>query len=257
MRMPFDISYRAFRVWQRDRDTFLQLWKTEFWPPFVEPILFLLAFGLGLGVYVGGIGGQNYLNFIAPGILAQSVMFAAAFECTYGTYGRMVWQKTFDGILATPLSADDVVAGDMLWGATRGLISAAAILIIISVMGLVQWPSALVMLPLALLSGLMFASIAMIVTAVVPSFNEFNYFFTLGITPMFLVSGVFFPLDALPAVFQSLAWISPLTHSVRLIRAAATGEWQLDLLINLLIVVLITLVGCVVALRLMRRRLLK
>lgn len=251
------VSYRAWHVWERDRDTYLRLWRTELWPPFLEPLMYLLAFGLGLGAYVTSIGGQSYLQFIAPGIMAQSAMFAAAFECTYGSFVRMEFQKTFDAIIATPVSIQDVVAGEILWATTRGLIGASAILIVVSLMGLVQWPSAVLMLPLAAISGFMFASIGMVVTSVVPSINSFNYFITLGLTPMFLVSGVFFPLDALPPFFQRLAFLSPLTHVVMPMRAAATGQLSWALLWNVAVVLVLGAVAFSLALRLMSRRLVK
>lgn len=251
------VSYRAYRVWQRDRDTYLRLWKTELWPPFVEPLMYLLAFGLGLGVYVASIGGQSYLEFIAPGILAQSAMFAAAFECTYGSFIRMEYQKTFDAIIATPVSIEDVVAGEILWGTTRGLFSGFAIFVVISLMGLVQWPAALLTLPVAALAGFMFASIAMLVTSVAPSINSFNYFITLGLTPMFLVSGVFFPLDRLPPLFQQLAWISPLTHVVIATRALASGQLYWGLLGHIALVVALGAIAFYFALGRMARRLVK
>src|SRR3990172_844416 len=100
------LSYRLFRVWQRDRDVYLRLWMTELWPPFVEPVLFLLALGVGLGAYVSNIGDGSYLQFLAPGMLAQSVMWAATFECTYSSYFRMEYQKTFDAIISTPLNIE-------------------------------------------------------------------------------------------------------------------------------------------------------
>lgn len=251
------ISHRALRVWQRNRDTYLRLWKTELWPPFIEPIMYLLAFGLGLGLYITSIDGQSYLEFIAPGILAQSTMFAAAFECTYGSFVRMEHQKTFDAIIATPVSIEDVVAGEILWGASRGTFSAFAILVVVSAMGLVDWPSAILAVPLAALGGFMFASIAMLITAITPSITGFNYFFTLGLTPMFLVSGVFFPLDRLPAIFQQLAWLSPLTHVVIPIRAVATGDFYWGLLMNVAVVIILGAITFYVALGRMAVRLVK
>ena len=252
-----DLSYRAIRVWQRNCDTYLRLWKTELWPPFVEPVMYLLAFGVGLGLYVTGIGGQSYIEFIAPGILAQSAMFAACFECTYGSFIRMEHQKTFDAIIATPVSIEDVVAGEILWGASRGLLSSFAILVVISVMGLVEWPAAILTLPFAALAAFMFASISMLITAVVPSISSFNYFFTLALTPMFLVSGVFFPLDGLPPVFQQLAWLSPLTHVVIPVRAAASGHLYWGLLWNLAFVGILGAVAFYISLGRMSRRLVK
>ena len=125
-------SWRFIRVWQRNRDVFFRLWYSEAPGMIAEPILVLLAMGLGLGAYVGMVDGQEYLQFIAPGIVAAYAMFSASFECTYGSYFRMEYQKTYDAIMATPLSVEDIIAGEIFWGATRSLMTGTVILIILS-----------------------------------------------------------------------------------------------------------------------------
>ncbi|MFA5415815.1 MAG: ABC transporter permease, partial [Methanoregula sp.] len=117
------VTRRATKVWQRNLDVFVKTWKVNFFPPFVEAFLYLFAIGLGIGTYVGMIDDVPYVNFIAPAILAISIMNSAFFECTYGSYVRMYYQKSFDAIIATPLSIEDVIAGELLWGATRSVIS--------------------------------------------------------------------------------------------------------------------------------------
>jgi lipooligosaccharide transport system permease protein len=248
-------SYRSLRVWQRNRDVFFKLWHTEVPGFFAEPILILLAMGVGLGTYV--VLGGSYLEFIAPGILAAYAMFSSASECTYGSFVRMKYQRTFDAIITTPVNMEDVVAGEIFWGATRSLLTTLAILIVIAAFGLVHSPWALLTIPISALAGLMFSSIALVVTSVAPTIYTFNYFYTLFITPMFFFSGVFFPLDAFSTTVQKLCWISPLTPVANLARALVSGHpgdgawWGLAIIIGL------TAVFFPLALYMMRRRLLK
>jgi lipooligosaccharide transport system permease protein len=251
-------SLSAFRVWQRNRDVFLALGKSEMPGIIAEPLLVLLAMGYGLGAYVSDVGGRDeYIEFIAPGIIAAYGMFSACLECTYGSFFRMDVQKTYDAIIATPLSIEDVVAGEALWGATRSLITTTAVLIIAAMFGAINSPWALLALPMGFLAGLMFASIALTFTAIAPGISSFNYFFTLFATPMFFFSGVFFPLDSFPSLVHTLSWIAPLTPVSRIIRAVTEGDLEWSLLGALALVIVITIVFFRLALVLMRRRLLK
>ncbi len=155
---PF--SWHFIRVWQRNRDVFFRLWHSEAPGVIAEPIIILLAMGLGLGAYVGMVDGQKYIEFIAPGIIASYAMFSASFECTYGSFVRMEFQKTYDAILATPLSVEDVIAGEIFWGATRSLMTGTVILAIAAAFQLVHSPWAVLIPPLCFLEGIMFASIS-------------------------------------------------------------------------------------------------
>ena len=157
------------RVWQRNRDVFFRLWHSEA-PGFVaEPLIVLLAFGMGLGAYVSLTDGQRYIEFIAPGMIAAYAMFSASFECTYASFVRMEFQNTYDAILATPLNVEDVIAGEIFWGATRSLMTGTIILIIAFAFGLVHSYWAILIPALAFLEGIMFASIAMLFTSLVPA----------------------------------------------------------------------------------------
>ncbi len=248
-------SRRSIRVWQRNRDVFFRLWHSEA-PGFIaEPIIILLAMGLGLGAYVGLVDGQKYIEFIAPGIIVSYAMFSASFECTYGSFVRMEYQKTYDAIIATPLNVEDVTAGEIFWGATRSLMTGTGILAIAAAFQLVHSPWAVLIPPLAFLEGIMFASLALLFTSIVPAIYSFNYYFTLFITPMFFFSGVFFPLSSFPEIVQRLSWIAPLTPVVRLSRALVSGDLQLDLLWSLAIIVILALLFFSVSLVTMRRRL--
>ncbi len=250
---PF--SWRFIRVWQRNRDVFFRLWHSEA-PGFVaEPIIILLAMGLGLGAYVGLVDGQRYIEFIAPGIIASYAMFSASFECTYGSFLRMEFQRTYDAIIATPLNVEDVIAGEIFWGATRSLMRGTVILVIAAAFQLVHSPWAALIPIVSFLQGIMFASIAILFTSIVPAIYSFNYYFTLFITPMFFFSGVFFPLSSFPEIVQTLSWIVPLTPAVHLTRALVSGEIQLNLLWALAQIIVIAVAFFAVSLVTMRRRL--
>ena len=250
---PF--SWRFIRVWQRNRDIFFRLWHSEAPGAVAEPIIILLAMGLGLGAYVGMVDGQKYIEFIAPGIIAAYAMFSASFECTYGSFIRMEFQKTYDAIIATPLSVEDVIAGEIFWGATRSLMTGTVILTIAAAFQLVSSPWALLIPALCFLEGIMFASLAILFTSFAPAIYSFNYYFTLFITPMFFFSGVFFPLSSFPPIVQTLSWIAPLTPVVRLSRALVNGEIQLDLLWALALIVALAILFFSISLVTMRRRL--
>ncbi len=215
---------RAFRVWQRNFTVYTKLYLSSLALNFVEPILYLAAMGLGLGAFVKEINGVPYVTFIASGIIASSSMFAASYECTYGTYVRMTFQKTFDAILATPVNVDDLIAGELMWGATKSMLYGTIIMAVISAFGLVASPLLVLAIPLLFVSGLIFAEIALIFVAVVPGIDSFNYFYTLFMTPMFLFSGIFFPLDNLPPIVMKIAFFTPLYHLVNICRSFASGH---------------------------------
>jgi lipooligosaccharide transport system permease protein len=248
-------SWRFIRVWQRNRDVFFRLWHSEAPGSVAEPIIILLAMGLGLGAYVGLVDGQKYIEFIAPGIIASYAMFSASFECTYGSFVRMEYQKTYDAIIATPLNVEDVIAGEIFWGATRSLMTGTIILAIAAAFQLVHSPWALLIPVLSFLEGIMFASIAILFTSFVPAIYSFNYYFTLFITPMFFFSGVFFPLSSFPEIVQTLSWIAPLTPVVHLTRALINGEFHPDLLWALALIIILTALFFSISLFTMRRRL--
>jgi lipooligosaccharide transport system permease protein len=254
MTMPLNLR-RAFRVWQRNFTVYTKLYLSSLALNFVEPALYLAALGLGLGAFVKDINGVPYINFIAPGIIASSSMFAAIYECTYGTYVRMTYQKTFDAILATPVNIDDLVAGELMWGATKSVLYGTIIMIVISLFGLVASPMLVLAVPFLFISGLIFAEISLIAVATVPGIDTFNYFYTLLMTPMFLFSGIFFPLDSLPAAVSKIAFFTPLYHLVNICRSFSSGSagaiWDI---VWLLVVVVIL---APYPFRLMRRRIVK
>lgn len=257
---PQQFSRRVFRVWRRNFTVYGKTWKISFLPPLLEPMLYILAFGVGLAVMVGQVplGGRtlSYTAFIAPALVAVAIMYNAFFECTYNSFVRMYYQKTFDALLATPLNLEEIILGEMLWAATKSVIAATLMGLVISLFGYFEYPGALLLVPLAALGGLFFAGFGMICTALVPGIETFNLPIFLGITPMFLFSGTFFPLNNLPGWAQSFAQLLPLTHLVALVRGCALGLWSGELLLSLLYLVLAAALLLPLAIALMVRRIL-
>ncbi len=248
-------SRRAVRVWQRNGDVFIRLWHSEAPGFIIEPILILLAIGIGLGAYVGTVDGQRYIEFVAPGLIAGYAMFSATFECTYASFIRMDYQKTYDAILSTPLTVEDITAGEIFWGATRAMLTGSVMLLISFFFGLVHSPWAVLVIPICFLLGLLFSAIALFFTSVVPHLYSFNYFFSLFVTPMFYFSGVFFPLSSFPQIVQKLSWIAPLTPVVQLMRAAFAGNFTTGLILPLLVLLALICIFFALTLFTMRRRL--
>jgi lipooligosaccharide transport system permease protein len=253
---PPRLSRRTFRVWQRNRKVFVKTFRINFLPPLLEPLLYLLSLGYGLGIFVTQINGVSYPRFIAPALLAISIMNAGFFETTYASYVRMYFQKTFDAIIATPLSIEEVITGEILWGATRSLINATIMLPVLVVFGVVDLPLSLVILPFALLAGFLFASIGMCFTALTPNIDTLNLPTFLFITPMFLFSGTFFPLTILPVPIQVFAnAVLPLTHVVKIARMLTLSQVNAGILVSLAWITAVAAVAFILAVNLMKKRL--
>ncbi|MGH9867695.1 MAG: ABC transporter permease [Candidatus Polarisedimenticolia bacterium] len=218
----------AWTVWRRDADVYLVTWKTNMLPPLMEPLLYLAAFGAGLGTLISDVtwNGRpvSYAAFIAPGLIAVGVMFQSFFENTYSTFVRMHYQKTFDALLSTPLSVSDLILGELMWGASKGLLAGMLMMIVISMFGLLTWPLALGIIPFSLVNGLMFAGLGACFASRVRTIDAFNVPTFLLITPMYLFSGTFFPLDVLPPWARAVAWTLPLTHASAVTRDLAFGR---------------------------------
>ncbi len=256
-----NLSWRAIHVWRRDLLAYRATWWTNLVPPLLEPVLYLLAFGAGIGSLVGDLVYQgervSYLRFIAPGLLAVAMMFWAFYETLYGSFVRMYYQKTFDAILGTPLTLEDVLLGEILWGTTKSILAAAVMLSVISLFGVLAWPSALWVLPMSLLAGFLFASLGLCFTAVCPTIDTFNLPIFLFVFPMFLFSGTFFPLDVLPRWAARVAWALPLTHVALLVRSATLERPAPGMAASLAYLVGVSLLLFLAAMVLMRRRLIR
>jgi lipooligosaccharide transport system permease protein len=256
-----NVSYRAWKVWMRDLEVYRTTWKTNFLPPLLEPVLYVLAFGVGMGRLVGNIEYQGstltYLQFMFPGVISVAVMFWAFFETTYSSFIRMYYQRTFEAIVATPLQAEDLIAGEWLWGASKSVIAAVLMLVMMSIFGLVNWPSGILVIGIALLGGLLFSALGLIVTAISPTIETFNVPIFVVIFPMFLFSGTFFPIDILPGWAMTVAMCLPLTHVSYLIRGACLGMLPPFWIWNLAYMVVLAFLLTGLSIVLLRRRLLK
>jgi lipooligosaccharide transport system permease protein len=256
-----NVSSRCLRVWQRDMDVYRTTWKTNFLPPLLEPVFYVLAFGLGLGSMIGQVHYQDrlvaYLRFMAPGVVAVAIMFWAFFETTYSSFVRMYYQKTFDAIIATPLLVEDVIAGELLWGTTKAIIASGLMVAVLSAFGLVKYPIGLIVIPIGLIGGLLFSSCGLIATALVPTIDTFNFPIFLFVFPMFMFSGTFFPVDILPVWARVVAWCLPLTHVAFLVRGAFLGWFPRWWVWNVAYLVILAPTCAILALALMKRRLIK
>ena len=254
---PPKLRLRMLLVWRRN----LLVWRKLFVPSvllnFGEPVLYLLGLGLGLGRFVGEMAGMPYLTFLATGLLASSAMNTSTYEGLFSVYTRMVPQRTYDGMLATPIEVDDIVAGEMLWCASKGVFSSTAILVVATLLGAIGHWQAFLCIPLFLLIGLCFAAAAIVVSSFSRSYDYFSYYITLAVTPMFIFSGVFYPITTLPEGIQPFLSLSPLTHAIALARPLATGAMPQAPLLHVTVLAGFAVVGFYLATVLARRRLIK
>jgi lipooligosaccharide transport system permease protein len=218
------LSLRFVPVWRRNFLVWRKLALPSVLGNLADPVIYLFGLGFGIGMLVPEIGGVPYISFLAAGMVCSSTMNSASFEALYSGFSRMHVQKTWEAILNAPVALDDVVFAEMVWAASKALLSGLAILIVVTAFGLVEARYVLWLLPLVFLVGLVFAALGLVMTALAPSYDFFMYYFTLFITPMTLVSGVFFPLEQLPAALRGVAAVLPLTHAIELARPLLLGR---------------------------------
>lgn len=246
----------AWKVWLRNKDVFMKTYIVNFIPSFLQPLLYLLALGFGVGNYITTIDGISYARFIAPALVAISIMNSSFFECTFASFVRMYFQKTFEAIIATPLSIEEVIVGEILWGATRSTISTLIMLPVLAAFGIIEFPSSLLVIPFSFIAGFLFATIGMCFTAISPNIDSLNYPSFLFITPMFLFSGTFFPLSLLPASLQYFALAAlPLTHVVIIARSMTLASPSGYILLSMAWIMIVSLVFFVLSVNLMKKRL--
>jgi len=221
-------SRRSFRVLEHDLLVFRRGWSSYVLSGLTQPFLYLVAMGIGLGLYVnrnGSLpGGVPYLDYIAPALLVTQAMMAAAFESAWPIMGKIAWDKTYHAALNTPVGALDLLAGDLMWIALQATLLSALFLAVIVVLGAAASPLVVFAVPLAVLTAIAFAAPIMAFTATQTGDGAFNALFRFGITPLFLFSGTFFPIEKLPVLMQPLAWITPLYHGVAAARSLALGQ---------------------------------
>ncbi|MFL6662614.1 MAG: ABC transporter permease [Rhizobacter sp.] len=219
-----------------------------------EPLITLVAFGYGLGSMIGRIDGMPYVTYLASGSIAVSCTLAATFEALYSAFSRMHVQKTWESIMNAPIALDDIVFAEMLWAALKSLFSVAAIMAVIYALGISRAPTMLLALPLLGVVGVTFASIALVFNALAKGYDFFTYYFTLVLTPMTFLSGVYFPIGQMPDWLQAVARVLPLTAAVEVVRPLIIGEMPSDWLRPLAVLVAYAAGGYYLALVLTRRR---
>lgn len=238
------------RVFEHRWLQYKRTFRASIFSSFLSPVLFLTAMGIGLGSYVSDsavddIGGVSYLVFLAPGLLAATAMQSAAFEATFPIMGGLVWNKIFRAMFATPISARDITLGNLAWIAARLTLIATVFTLVMVAFGAAESPLVVLAIPAAVLTGMAFAAPIMAFSATQKTPNKFNAVFRFGITPLFLFSGTFFPLDSVPEALRPLAWVTPLYHGADLSRALSLGTVLDDP--GLAVVHVAVLAGCVVA----------
>ncbi|MBL8393241.1 MAG: ABC transporter permease [Candidatus Accumulibacter sp.] len=250
-------GWRWLPVWRRNFLVWRKLAIPSILGNLADPLIYMLGLGYGLGRLLPAVQGVDYVRFLAAGTIVASTMNSATFEALYSAFSRMHVQKTWDAILNTPLSLDHVLTGELVWAASKSLLAGVAILLVVGALGLAAAPLALWIVPVIFLTGLAFAALGLIVCALAPSYDFFMYYFTLFITPMLLISGVFFPTDQLPGVVQTIAAWLPLAHAVQLARPLLLGQVPENIAGHLAVLLLVAGVGFCFASGLTRRRLLK
>ncbi len=249
------LHLRLYGVWYRHMRVYTRNLLSNGFPPFLEPLIFLVGVGLGLGKYITEpMGGVKYIEFLGAGLLVTTAMFTSAFECSFGTFIRLEFEKVYDGMLAAPMTVNNLIVGEILWAGSKGLFFSFAVLCILSAFRIILLPYGLLAPLVGFLTGVMFAALSLLVTSFVKTINHFNFYFTGFISPIFFFSGVVFPIANLPPFVRPLAEIVPLTHSVRLVRAVCANNYEPLLLLDLLyIAVFIMVVGFFAIKRLKKR----
>ena len=219
-----------------------------------DPLIMLFGLGYGLGALLPSVEGMSYIAFFAAGQLCTATMFTASFESMFSGFSRMHGQKTWDAILYAPLIIDDVVLGEIVWAASKAWLTGSTILGVAVVFGLANSAWVLLALPAAFLVGLAFSAVGLIMTVLARGWDFFSYYMTLVMTPMMMISGVFFPAEQLPAPLLAVAKALPLYHGVQIVRPLIAGGPPPDLLLHLAVLIGYAAAGYAIAIHFARKR---
>jgi lipooligosaccharide transport system permease protein len=249
------ISRAWIAVWRRNYLVWKKLAAESVLGNIIEPLFYLVGFGIGFGALVPEVDGVRYMAYLAGGTICYSTMLSASFETLYSGFARMHVQRTWEGILNAPVSLEDVVFSEWIWAASKSFLSGTAVLIVAAALGLAESWTMVLILPLAFLIGLTFAGLGLIMTAMAQSYDFFMYWFTLVLTPMMLLCGVFYPLANMPGWLQVIANVLPLTHAIELGRPLLLGRWPEAPALHIAVLAAYGIAGFMIALRMFRRRL--
>ena len=210
-------------VWIREWTVFLYYWRTRTFAAVVEPVIMLLAFGLGFGRLVSHVDNIPYIQFVGTGAVATAVLFSAVFSAMFDSLYKRRYQRVYDAMLSAPVDVDEIVTGEMLFLGTRAGLYGIAPLLVAFCFGLPPAPAMLLVPFVGVLTGIGFAALGMLFSAMATTFDDLSYVISGVITPLFLVAGTFFPLSRLPDWLRNLALLNPLYHCVELVRHCAFG----------------------------------
>ena len=247
-------SLRFLPVYRRNLLVWRKLALPSVMANVADPLITLVAFGYGLGALLPMVGGVRYIEFLAAGALCMSAMMSASFEALYSAFSRMHVQRTWESIMNAPLTLDDVLVAEWLWAATKSLMAAVAIVLVVMALGISRAPTLALVIPVAVLTGLCFSALGLCFNALAKGYDFFSYYFTLVLTPMVFVSGVYYPQDALPDWLKALAQWLPLSAAVELARPLVLGAWPPRVVVPVLVLLAYTAAGFVLARALTRRR---
>ena len=243
-----------FSVWKRN---FL-VWKKLALPSMIgnllDPLFYMLALGYGLGSFIDEINNISYIAFIATGTVCYGTLNSATFEILYSTFSRMHVQKSWDAILITPVRMIDIVNGEILWATTKSVLSGSAIMLVMFALNILNLKQMFFIFPLIILIGVTFSCMGFVITSVSKSYDFFMYYFTLVITPMLLISGVFFPTEKMPIIIQKVSEFLPLKNAIDIVRFIVFDQSS-NLLKNFFILILIALVCYILTIKILRKRL--
>jgi lipooligosaccharide transport system permease protein len=246
---------RWVSVWRRNMLVWRKLFAASVLTNLADPLFMLFGLGYGLGALMPSIEGMSYIMFFAAGQLCTATMFTASFESMFSGFSRMHGQKTWDAILYAPLVIDDIVAGEIMWAASKAWLTGSTILGVVLVFGLAESPLlALLALPVAFLVGLAFSAVGLIMTVLARGWDFFSFYMTLVMTPMMMISGVFFPAERLPAPLLAVAQALPLFHGVELVRPLIAGRAPEGIAVHLAVLLGYAAAGYLIAIRFARRR---
>jgi lipooligosaccharide transport system permease protein len=254
---PPALSLRWTAVWRRNCLVWQRLAIPSILGNLADPLIMLFGLGYGLGAMIGEMQGTSYFAFLAAGFVASSTMYASSFEALYSAFSRMHVQRTWEAIVYAPMTLDDVLAGEYAWAATKALAAGACMLIVVTAFGYASPLHAIAALPVVVLIGLAFSGIGLAVNALAKGYDFFSYYMTLFLTPMIMLSGVFFPIDQMPAAVQAIAKALPLYHGVAIVRPLLSGGVVTGIGLHVGVLLAYAIVGFYVAMVLTRRRLLK
>lgn len=252
-----ELSLRSLAVWRRHFLVWRKLAIPSILGNLADPLIMLFGLGYGLGSVLGNLGGTSYFAFLAAGFLGSSTMYAASFEALFSAFSRMHVQRTWEAIVNAPMTLDDVLAGEWLWAASKALAAGLCMLAVVAAVGYAAWPHSLAAIPVLALVGLAFGALGLSVNALATGYDFFSYYMTLLLTPMMLLSGVFFPVEQLPALIRAIAQALPLYHGVELVRPLLGGGWPSQALLHLAVLAAYAAGAFYLATVLTRRRLLR